>query len=59
MTTVTVTVIGYGPKGAVLYAEQCNDMEACDIKEEMLCDTDVVLVECLEDDPMLVYAFGD
>ena len=40
-------------------AEQCNDIDACDIQEEMLRDIDVVSVECLEDNPMLVYAFGD
>lgn len=51
----TVTIIGYSAKGS----EQCNEMEACDIREEMLRDTDIVRVECLEDDPMLVYAFGD
>lgn len=55
----TVTIIGYSAKGSVLCAEQCNEMEACDIREEMLRDTDIVRVECLEDDPMLVYAFGD
>jgi len=55
----TVTIIGYSAKGAVLCAEQCNEMEACDLQEEMLRDTDIVRVECLEDEPMLVYAFGD
>ena len=55
----TVTIIGYSAKGSVLCAEQCNDIDACDIQEEMLRDIDVVRVECLEDNPMLVYAFGD
>jgi hypothetical protein len=44
-----VTIVGYDAAGAVLYAEHCNDMDACDIQEEIRRDPDVIRVECLED----------